>query len=50
MNVKDGTDSIKIVFFNDEQGYKGMRAEITGRVDYYEGKKELIGVRVRYLN
>jgi exonuclease VII large subunit len=50
MTIKDNTSNIKVVFFKEEQAYKGMKIEVTGRVDYYEGEKELIGVKTKCLN
>lgn len=49
LNLSDETGSIKTVFFDEITAWKGMKAEITGRITDYQGEKELKGVRLKLL-
>ncbi|MBD3312481.1 hypothetical protein GF352_03455 [archaeon] len=50
LNLSDGTGSIKVIFFDKVTAWKGMKAEIKGRVTYYNHEKELKGVRIKNLS
>jgi RecG-like helicase len=50
LNLSDETGSIKVIFFKEVSAWKGMKAEITGRIDEYEGERELKGVKIKLID
>lgn len=50
LNLSDGTGSIKVIFFDKVAAWKGMKAEIKGRVADYKDEKELKGAWIKNLS
>jgi RecJ-like exonuclease len=50
INLTDGNNSIKTIFFSEIHPRPDGLIEVTGRVKNYKGTTELTGVKIKYLD